>query len=142
MKSLIFGVNNIKVEKSGESVELGKIAIWNEYGTKNIPPRPAFRMGLEAAMNTRKPNIQAFLKNLSNIILTGQVKARQSELDQRLKVLLTGIGQSAVKETKDIIKAGSTTPNAPSTVRRKGFNHPLYHKGLLLENVAYEVIDE
>lgn len=142
MRSLVFGVNNIKVQNGKESVELGSIAIWNEYGTKKIPPRPAFRMGLEAAMNTRKPNIEAFMKNLANMVLSGQMKVRQGELDQRLKVLLTGIGQSAVKETKDIIKAGSTTPNAPSTVRRKGFNHPLYHKGLLLENVAYEVVEK
>lgn len=142
MKSLVFGVNNINVEKNGDTVELGSIAIWNEYGTKTIPPRPAFRMGLEMAMNTRKPNIEAFLKNLANTVLTGQMKVRQGDLDQRLKVLLTGIGQSAVKETKQIINAGSTTPNAPSTVKRKGFNHPLYHKGLLLDNVNYEVIDE
>lgn len=142
MKSLVFGVNNLKVMNGKEPVELGSIAIWNEYGTRKIPPRPAFRMGLELAMNTRKPNIEAFLKNLANTVLTGQMKVRKGDLDQRLKVLLTGIGQSAVKETKQIINSGSTTPNAPSTVARKGFNHPLYHKGLLMENVNYEVIDE
>jgi hypothetical protein len=140
MKSLVFGVNNIKVEVGKTSVELGKIAIWNEYGTRKIPPRPAFRMGLERAMETRKPNIDALLKTLATRAMNGQPIG--NDLDQRLKVLLTGIGQSAVKETKQIINAGSTTPNAPSTVARKGFNHPLYHTGTLMENVAYEVIDE
>jgi hypothetical protein len=142
MKSMIFGVNNVQVEKDGNVVSLGEIAIWNEYGTKKIPPRPAFRMGLEGAMKTRKPNIEAFLKNLSVMVLNGQMESRRSDLDQRLKILLTGIGQSAVKETKEIIKMGSTTPNAPATIAKKGFDHPLYHTGTLLDNVNYEVIDE
>jgi hypothetical protein len=142
MKSLVFGVNNITVTNGKESLQLGTIAIWNEYGTRKIPPRPAFNMGLEQAINTRKPNIEAFLKNLSNMVLQGQMKSRKSELDQRLKVLLTGIGKSAVKETKEIIRMGSTAKNRPSTIAKKGFDHPLYHTGKLLDNVNYEVIDE
>lgn len=141
MKSLIFGVNNITIEKGKESVKLGEIAIWNEYGTRKIPPRPAFRMGLEMAMNTRKPNIEAFFKTITSRVLHGPGLDKE-HMDALLDKLLKGIGQSAVKETKQIINAGSTTPNAPSTVKRKGFNHPLYHRGLLLENVNYEVIDE
>lgn len=142
MKSLVFGVNNIKVKSGDKTLDLGEIAIWNEYGTRTAPPRPAFRMGLDLAMNTRKKQTEAFLKNLSNMVLSGQMNVRKADLNKRLTVLLTGIGQSAVKETKQIISTGATTPNAPATVKRKGFDHPLYHTGTLLDNVNYEVIDE
>jgi hypothetical protein len=142
MKELVFGVNNIKVKSGNDTVPLGDIAIWNEYGTRTAPPRPAFRMGLEQALNTRKAQSEAFLKNLANTVLQGKMKIRKADLEKRLTVLLTGIGQSAVKETKQIISTGATTANAPTTIARKGFDHPLYHTGTLLDNVNYEVIDE
>lgn len=141
MKELIFGVNNIKVKSGNDTIPLGDIAIYNEYGTRTAPPRPAFRMGLDLAMRTRKAQTEAFLKNLANTVLSGR-DVRGAELNKRLTVLLTGIGQSAVKETKGIINTGATTPNAPATVKQKGFDHPLYHTGTLLDNVNYEVVDE
>ena len=139
MKSLIFGVNNITVEKDGQSVALSDIAIWNEYGTKNIPPRPAFRMGLESSMNTNKLLVESQMKNIAQRILTG----RSSEIERSLTVLLTQIGRSAKAATQDMIKVGTVSPsNAPSTIAKKGFDHPLYETGTLLANVNYEVIDE
>ncbi len=146
MKSLRFGVHPIKSRrknKNGQTSktdppDLGEVAIWNEYGTATIPPRPAFRMGLEAAVKKHKKLLDAQLKNIAQLVLTG----RHIDIDRNLTVLLTQIGRSAKKETQDIIRAGSTTPNAPSTIARKGFDHPLYEEGVLLENVDYEVIDE
>lgn len=135
MKKLVFGVHPVAYPDGGPN--LGEVAIWNEYGTTTAPPRPAFRMGLEAAQRTNKKMIQAFLKNTSTRILQG----RTADIDRNLTTLLTQIGRSAKKETQEIIKMGSTTPNAPSTIDKKGFDHPLYETGLLLENVDYEVTE-
>lgn len=136
MKELVFGVNDIKYE---DGTSLSDVAIWNEYGTKKIPPRPAFRMGLENSLRDNKKMIDSQMKNITNRILTG----RSSEIERSLTVLLTQIGKSAVKQTKEMIKLGSVKPaNAPSTIAKKGFDHPLYETGLLLANVNYEVRDE
>lgn len=146
MKTLIFGVHPIKYPakklKSGKTssvkpADLGEVAIWNEYGTENAPPRPAFRMGLEEGIKKNQKMIDAQMRNIAQRVLTG----RTSEIDQSLKVMLTQIGKSAKAETQRIIREGLTAPNAPATVAKKGFDHPLYETGLLLKNVDYEVTD-
>jgi len=138
MIELSFGVKDKTIKKGKHTVTLGEIAIFNEYGTEKIPPRPAFREGMEHAVRSNKQLIEAQLKNIVRRVLQG----RKAEVKQSLKVMLTQIGRMAKAKTKDIIRQGSTTPNAPSTIARKGFDHPLYETGLLLESVEYEVLDE
>lgn len=138
MKTLSFGVKDRSITKGKRTVTLGEIAIFNEYGTKKIPPRPAFREGIEHSVRANKKLIQAQLKNITRRILSG----RKEDIKKSLTVMLTQIGRVAKAKTQEIIRSGSTTPNAPSTIARKGFDHPLYEKGLLLENVEYEVLDE
>lgn len=144
MKNLIFGVHPIKYPrrtlKSGrpsttEPADLAEVALYNEYGTKTSPPRPAFRMGLEEGVEKNRKLLQAQLKNIARRVLQG----RTSEVDRSLTVLLTQIGRSAKAATKEIIKSGSTEPNAPATVAKKGFDWPLHETGLLEEHVDYEV---
>lgn len=135
MKRLVFGVRPGKYSKKDVTVE--EVAIWNEYGTENAPPRPAFRMGLEASIDRNRKMIDAQLKNITRLVLTG----RKADINKNLTVLLTQIGKTAVKETKQIIESGSTAPNAPTTIARKGFDHPLYETGLLLKSVDYEVTE-
>lgn len=144
MKELVFGVHPVKYPKKklksgkdskSDPADLGEVAIWNEYGTRTAPPRPAFRMGLESALKTNKKFIESQLKNITQRILQG----RTAEIDRSLTVVLTQIGSSAKAKTKEIIKSGLTTTNAPSTIARKGFNRPLSETGLLLEHVDYEV---
>jgi len=139
---LFFGVNPITypqkkgAKKKGKPVNLGKVAIWNEYGTEDIPPRPAFRMGLDFAIKKHKKLMDAQLKNITQRILSG----RKDEIVRSLTVVLTQIGRSAEAHTKELIKNGSVSPsNAPSTILRKGFDHPLKETGLLMKNIKYEV---
>lgn len=132
---LIFGVRPETYEREGQPVTTVQVAIWNEYGTQTIPPRPAFRRGAEHAIQTNRRLLQSQLQNIVRRKLMG----REAEADQSLRVVLTQIGRSAVAETKRIIKAGDELPNAPKTVAKKGFNHPLYETGRLLDCVEYEV---
>lgn len=137
MKELVFGVTPAVYPKKGNAkpVNVSQIAVIQEYGTEKIPPRPAFRRGIEFALAKNKKLIGAQLKNITQRILSG----RSAEIDKSLTVMLTQIGKSAKAKTKEIIKSGSEAPNAPATVARKGFNHPLFETGLLLEHVEYEV---
>lgn len=136
MIKLEFGVTNNKYPE--KNISVGQVAIINEYGTETIPPRPAFRIGLERSVTKNKKLIDAALKNITNHLLTG----RKDSIQRQLTQALTQIGKSAKKETKDIIKQGSMTPNAPLTIKKKGFDHPLWETGLLYESVEYLVSKE
>ena len=136
MVKLEFGVTNNKYPE--KNISVGQVAIINEYGTETIPPRPAFRIGLERSVTKNKKLIDAALKNITNHLLTG----RKDSIQRQLTQALTQIGKSAKKETKDIIKQGSMTPNAPLTIKKKGFDHPLWETGLLHDSVEYLVSKE
>ena len=136
MIKLEFGVINNKYPE--KNISVGQVAIINEYGTETIPPRPAFRIGLERSVAKNKKLIDAALKNITNHLLTG----RKDSIERQLTQALTQIGRSAKKETKDIIKQGSMSPNAPLTIKKKGFDHPLWETGLLYESVEYLVSKE
>jgi uncharacterized protein (DUF885 family) len=127
----------VKDVKYPDGTRLYDVMVWNHFGTETAPPRPAHTIGTEKAMKTRKTQIEAFMSNLFMSGMQKNKKLSASLVKQREKVLLTGIGQSAVKETKDVIRSGSTVPNAPATVRKKGFDHPLYETELYLDNVDY-----
>lgn len=139
-KQVIIGVNDIQVENGKQRVALEDIALWNEYGTSNAPPRPAFREGSELAIRTNEKLIEGYLSNVFMNSMRDDINVK-SDAEKQLRNLLTQLGRSAVKEVKNIIKSGSTAPNAPATVKKKGFNHPLFHKGKLLENVNYQIED-
>jgi len=134
---LVFGVVPAQYRKKGNTPppNVADIALIQEYGTEKIPPRPAFRRGIEEGLSKNKKLIGAQLKNIAQRILSG----RRDDLKRSLTVMLTQVGKSAKAKTKEIIKTGDETPNAPATVAKKGFDHPLFETGLLLESVDYEV---
>lgn len=134
--NLYIGVESVK---SGKST-LHQVALWDEYGTELIPPRPAFRMGGERAVKKNSKLIQGYMNNMLRAAFHGK-NARQIS-NRRENVLLTQIGRSAVKEVMGIIKNKETVSNAPATIRKKGFDWPLRDKGILENNIAYLVEDK
>lgn len=131
---MLLGVKDAQVKKSnGETESLAQIAAWNHFGTETIPPRPFARMAMEETVEKNKKRFQAYFKNM--IAMRGDAGA-QKQLET---VLLTSIGQQAAKRAKDIILNSETYPNAPATIAKKGFDHPLYVNGKMAENVAYKV---
>lgn len=127
----------VKEGQHGEN-SIHDIAIWNEYGTETIPPRPAFRMGMERGLKKNEKMIRAQLANMFKSGLQKGSYGKKFMRDRQI-VMLTQIGKSAVAETKAIIKAGETAPNAPATIKKKGFDHPLFETGVLLNSVEYLV---
>lgn len=137
-KKLTVGVSDIEVTQGSKKIPLWKIAVWNEFGTVTAPPRPAFQRGMESALNDNKPFVQAQLRNIAATLLSNSPN-KKAEFERIQNVLLSQIGRSTVKRVKDIIKQGTTAPNAPATIKKKGFDHPLFDKGVLLKNIKYEV---
>lgn len=132
---LLFGVKPAKYE---DGTSLADVAIWNFYGTETIPPRPVLRIAAENVMNRDdiKDALAVYLKN----ILVNPKDAPKLE-----KEMLRKIGVQVIKEAKRIIQSGNELQhNAPSTVRQKGFDQPLYggeDTHLLINNLGYDYED-
>ena len=127
---LLFGVKPAKYE---DGTSLADVMTWNHYGTETIPPRPVLRIAAENVMSNNE-EIKKALKAYFQNILVNPRDAKQLE-----KEMLRKIGVQVIKEAKRIIDSGNELQeNAPSTVRQKGFNKPLYETGLLLKNLGYD----
>lgn len=129
---LLFGVKPAKYE---DGTSLADVMIWNHYGTETIPPRPVLRIAAENVMsrNEIKDAIAVYYHN----VLMNPKDAISLE-----KEMLRKIGVQVIKEAKRIIDAGNELQhNAPSTVRQKHFDKPLYETGLLMKNLGYDYED-
>lgn len=141
IKKLIVGVSDIEVKQdNGDSLPLWLIAAWNEFGTITAPPRPAFQRGMEKAIDDNRPFIQAQLRNFAATMLSKSPN-KNEELEKIQNVLLSQIGRITVSNIKKTIKNGTTAPNAPATIKKKGFDHPLFKDGTLLKNIKYGIED-
>jgi hypothetical protein len=98
-------------------------AFWNEFGTRSAPPRPFFRTTIAQQSKDWGKKLGAALK------------ATNYDGPQALGLL----GQSMRDDVENSIAQWSTPGNAPSTVKRKGFDKPLVDKGDMQRAVDYEV---
>lgn len=93
----------------------------------HIPPRPFLQPSIEENMD----KITKYLNNIS-------IKSIEN---QSIKDELTKLGLTAVNIVRSFIRnypANGLEPNAPSTIKRKGDDHPLRGKtGQLLRGVTY-----
>jgi len=68
---------------------------------------------------------------------------RGIHLDKRI-VEIVSEASSELKQImqQNIHEGKKFVPNAPATIRRKGFDHPLYEHGDLVNSITYDIIDE
>lgn len=95
-----------------------------EYGTLRIPPRPFMRNC-----------VQKRAARWSRIIAAG-IRARILS-----NFILDTLGKEMVEDIQREMDDFSDPPNAPATIRQKGFNNPLIDTGRLRDAVTYEVED-
>jgi hypothetical protein len=106
-----------------DGTNVAQVAFWNEYGTKNIPPRPFFRQTIAAKSG-----------NWGNA-LGKALTATKFDTEKALATVGEGIKDQIVNS----IVAFSTPKNAQSTVDAKGFDHPLIDTGVMQRSVEYDV---
>lgn len=119
--SVAIGFQNGAQEDDGTSVAL--VAALNEYGGKNRPPRPFFRIAIEKNKTKWPRNLATALKN--------------NGYDASISLGL--LGAEIKGEIEDSIKELIAPPLAQSTIDRKGFSKPLIDTGTMLRNVTSQV---
>ena len=111
-------------------ISVAQVAIYNEYGykdgTRYVPARPFMR----TAFNQ-------YNKEWSAIILRSLQNDGQNY--NFYKALSFGAIQ-AVSDIQASILSSNWQPNAPSTIKRKGFDRPLIDTGIMLKLVSYSVV--
>lgn len=115
---------------NGTTATNAEIGVWNEFGTDKIPPRSWLRMPIEFKM----PEIKKFIasKPMQKLILAGRI--------QDALALLAVKGEQIIQDAFASAGFGKWTPNAPSTIAKKGSSSPLIDKGQFRAAVTSEVV--
>lgn len=133
-KSKIDASNDLEVaigihEDAGvneEGDDILQYAIWNHYGTEHIPKRPFVDLAADRNNNWQKYVDEA----IGNVI----------DSNTSLIAEVGKVGAIAVKDMKSIIENKQILPmNAPKTIKKKGFDHPLLETGALVDAIKYKI---
>lgn len=108
-----------------DGTDICDIAAWNELGTEHIPSRPFLRKSVDE----NEGKINQFL----------QAEARSLASGKTAETLLNEIGNFQKSLVQEKITEGSFTPNAESTIRRKGSSKPLIDTGRMRQSVNYVI---
>lgn len=103
---------------------LAQIALWNEYGTSEIPARPAFRQFTQSDVASR-----------AGEQLTADLQ--QADTAEDCEMALARFGERMAEGLWTSIDNFINPPNAEATVKKKGFNKPLVETGRLRDSVAW-----
>lgn len=108
---------------SQEMLHIAQVAFWNEFGTSRAPARPSFRNMIRRQEGGWGHEFGGYL--------------RGAKFDAATALQALGI---SIKDELTNEIASWPADNAPSTVRRKGFNHGLVDKGLMQHATDFEVL--
>lgn len=109
-------------QKYDKNTSIAQVAAWNEFGTKDIPSRPFMR----STAHTKQTEWRELLKKMAKDAIANG-KSIETVM-QQFGELVKGDIQAAIINT-------TTPPNAPATIKIKGFNKPLVHSGIMLGSV-------
>jgi hypothetical protein len=109
---------------SESGLHVAQVAFYNEFGTSRAPARPFFRNMIKAQLGDWGAKLKKYLRGAD------------FDTDIAFGLLGTDIKDALV----DSIRRWPAD-NAPSTVRRKGFNHGLIDRGVMLRATEYEVLN-
>ena len=108
-----------------DGTDVCDVAIYNEFGTSTIPPRPFMK--------------QSFESNADNINKHVQNSYKQLEAGSTAEAITQSVGTMAKGVIQDYIANGEFVPNAPSTIARKHSSRPLIDTGLMRQSVNFVV---
>ena len=99
----------------------------HEHGTRTIPKRPVIQLTFEHARQETIPLLKQ--KIIKEYLATQDI--------QHVDLLVDQFCQRTRDYAKQIIYSndGRLTKNAPSTIKAKGFDHPLFQTGQLVNSI-------
>ena len=109
-------------QSGGDNIDHG---FYNEFGTSRIPPRPF----IDAPINDDLQQTQEL--NKSGIVALHNGSG--------IDAILEPIKEAGISAIKKKIEEKSSPPNAPSTIRQKGFDDPLVETGAMMGSVTGEI---
>ena len=110
---------------SHDGVDILDIAIYNHFGTRNIPSRPF----VSDCFDKNQGQISEAKKRIVYRVMEGMPASTG----------LAQLGQWYQDVLKGHIRNGGWTPNAPATVKRKGSSRPLIDTGQLVNSVRWKI---
>jgi hypothetical protein len=121
----------------GRSVRVGimgggevlEYAMYNEMGTRSIPPRPF----MQQTFDQNQEEMNKFIDFLADQVLAGKADA------ERVLRLMGETYQMKIQETIRNAKDWAI-PNNPETIKQKGSSSPLIDTGRMVGSVRYEVL--
>ena len=119
----VLRVGFLEKSKYPDGTPIAQVAFWNEFGTIRSPSRPFFRTTIQRKSPEWGKRLSAILPSVN--------------FDGPKALALLGV--SMRDDVENAIAQWSAPPNAPSTIKRKGFDKPLVDKGLMQRAVDYEV---
>ena len=114
--------------EDNSAADIADIAMWNELGTSNIPPRPFIRQSVD----NNASRITAMCKTQLQGIAKGTGTAQSAY--ESIGVMQKGLIQNEILN-------GGFTPNAPATIKRKGSAQPLIDTGKMRQSVTFETVE-
>lgn len=130
MKETIARIGSIRGKwpdlKVGLFGELAERALFNEFGTRTIPVRSFIR----STFDEERDNLTRFRDELIPKVLSGRLSIERA---------LRMIGEYFALKVKEKIVLLDSPPNAPSTIRKKGFDDPLRETDAMLNGVEVRV---
>jgi len=112
-------------EAEHDGVDMTDIAMWNELGTRHVPPRPFLRQSVDGNEGKIKKMCEAQM----------QAIAKGGTAEEAMNAI--GIMQKGL--IQETIAKGSFAPNAPSTIKRKGSSKPLIDTGRMRQSVNFVI---
>lgn len=119
----VLKVGFLENAKYPDGTSVAAVAVYNEFGTKTIPPRPFFR-------NMVRDKSKGWPSSLALLL-----KANKYDVARSMGQMGLGIKsqlQRSIMET-------SSPPLAPKTIRAKGGSKPLVDTGHMLNSVDFRV---
>jgi len=107
-----------------DGTPVAAVAFWNNYGTSTSPPRPFFSNMIEE----QKPTWGDKVAKLA--------KATNGDGPKVLALMGEDIQGSLIQSIRDT----NDPPNAPYTIKKKGFNKPLIDTSHMINSTSYRVI--
>ena len=102
------------------------VAIWNEFGTNNIPRRDF----MSIATKKWQEYFSLMVEQYKDEIISGKI-----DIDTFLNLM----GEAGAEFISEAIVKLSDPPNAPATIKRKGSSNPLVDTGDMSKAPTYEL---